>query len=65
MDERTELIKSIRNRCEIYLALHQVTSPYIEAVIPTLLEDLYRDAQELALEYCAIKEGNGERKEGR
>ena len=63
MDERTELIKSIRNRCEIYLALHQVTSSYIEAIIPTLLEDLYADAQQIVLDYC--KGENGEHKEGR
>ena len=52
--EVTELIKAIRNRCEIYLTLcNSVDLPALEPAIPTLLEDMCEDAQTIATEYCA------------
>lgn len=52
ISEVEELIKSIRNRCEISQVLIQVGA---EDLLPTVLEDLYEDAQTIALEYC-VKE---------
>lgn len=45
-----ELIKSIRNRCDIVLAIQGFDD--LQHCIPTALEDLYEDAQEIMDEYC-------------
>ena len=49
-DELTEIIKAIRNRCDVVLTLieHYGT----EHLIPTVLEDLYTDAQTIVDNYC-------------
>ena len=53
MDRLTELIKAIRNRCEIYLALQDnADAEKIKHAIPTLLEDLHEDSQEIIYNYC-------------
>lgn len=45
--EMVELIKQIRNRCDILLAVSDIDSLCPE----TLIEDIYEDAQEL-LDFC-------------
>uniref|UniRef100_A0A6H2A312 Uncharacterized protein n=1 Tax=viral metagenome TaxID=1070528 RepID=A0A6H2A312_9ZZZZ len=57
MTERDELIKQIRNRCEIYLLLIEYAphKQLLEMVIPTLLEDIHEDSQVLMLNHC-VKE---------
>ena len=53
MDRLTELIKAIRNRCDIYLALqNSVDREKISHAIPTLLEDMHEDSQAIVDEYC-------------
>ena len=49
-DELAEIIKAIRNRCDVVLTLieHYGT----EHLIPTVLEDLYTDAQTIVDDYC-------------
>ena len=49
MTELTELVRQIRNRCDIYLILQQANAQHLQA---TLLEDLYTDAQTIMDEYC-------------
>ena len=53
-DELTELIKAVRNRCDVVLTLieHYGT----ERLIPTVLEDLYTDAQTIVDNYCVKDE---------
>ena len=49
----TELIKAIRNRCDIYLVLQdKVDAEKIKHAIPTLLEDMHEDSQAIMDEYC-------------
>jgi hypothetical protein len=50
MDRLTELIKAIRNRCDIYLLIQDSTE--IKHAIPTLLEDMHEDSQAIMDEYC-------------
>ena len=50
LSERTELVRAIANRCEIYLILQSVENT--EHLIPTVLEDLFDDAQMVIDEYC-------------
>ena len=56
--ELTELIKSIRNRCDIYILITNISSlsheerADVEHLLPTLLEDLFTDAQEIIDNYC-------------
>ena len=53
MDRLTELIKAIRNRCDIYLALQDnADAEKIKHIIPTLLEDMHEDSQAIVDEYC-------------
>jgi len=53
MDRLTELIKAIRNRCEIYLVLqNSIDREKISHAIPTLLEDIHEDSQAIMDEYC-------------
>jgi hypothetical protein len=54
--ELVELIKSIYNRCVIFLAIYENVN--LRHTIPTLLEDLYADAQVLALNYCVKDDGD-------
>ena len=51
LEELTELIKSIKNRCDIYLLICHSGA---EHLLPTLLEDLYVDAQQIIDEYCVV-----------
>ena len=51
--ELTELVRAIRNRCDIYLILKEVVKT--EHLMPTLLEDLFIDAQEIMDSYCVEK----------
>ena len=53
LKELTELVKAIRNRCEIYLALQ---GKDIDHALYTLLEDLYEDAQTIVDQYCTEEE---------
>lgn len=48
-----ELVKSIRNRCEVLLLL-SVAYPEgeIKNIIPTILEDIHEDSQEIIERYC-------------
>lgn len=55
IEERNELVKSIKNRCEIYLYLCQEFSAKTESWIPTLLEDNHRDSQELIDRFCVVE----------
>jgi len=45
-----ELVKSIRNRCDVVLAIQGFDD--LQHSIPTILEDLYGDAQAIMDEYC-------------
>jgi len=47
--EMVELVKSIRNRCDVLLAISGLDD--LSTSVPTLIEDLYSDAYDLA-EYC-------------
>jgi hypothetical protein len=47
--ELTELIKAIRNRCDIYDLVQKADAAHL---LPTLLEDLFADAQTIIDEYC-------------
>jgi hypothetical protein len=51
--ELTELVKAIRNRCDIYLVLQEAKATHLQA---TLLEDLYKDAQTIIDEYCVERQ---------
>lgn len=53
-EELVELLKSIKNRCEIALFLisSQSISTRIEGWIPTVLEDMYCDCQAVIDNYC-------------
>jgi len=50
MDELIELIKSIEIRCRVIQLLYK-TPDYL-LCIPTILEDLYEDAQKAIIEFC-------------
>ena len=45
-----ELIKAIRNRCNVLLAVQGFDD--LQGAIPTLLEDLHEDSQAIMDEYC-------------
>ena len=47
-----ELIKAIRNRCDILLAIQGFDD--LQDTIPTLLEDLHEDSQAIMDEYCTM-----------
>ena len=49
LHELKELVKSIRNRCEIFLLIAYQDNA---GLFPTILEDLYVDAQKIIDEYC-------------
>ena len=51
-DEQKELIKSIRNRCEIFLLI--CDQPNTEHLFPTLCEDLHFDSQTIIDNYCIV-----------
>ena len=52
--ELTELVKSIKNRCDIYLSIREI--PELQAQLYTILEDLCEDAQTILDEYCTERE---------
>ena len=56
MNELKELVKSIRNRCDIFLYI--CDSPECQHLLPTLLEDLYVDAQQIIDNFCIVEEDN-------
>ena len=49
-DQVTELIKQIRNRCDIYMLIRD--NPVADHLLPTLLEDLHEDSQEIIHGFC-------------
>jgi hypothetical protein len=53
-NEVTELIKAIRNRCDIYMLI--CDNPIADHLLPTLLEDLHYDSQAIIDGYCVEKE---------
>ena len=57
LEDLGELIKAIRNRCDIWLLLQESKEiERIKHLYPTLLEDLYTDAQTILDEYCRVKD---------
>lgn len=53
-EELKELLKSITNRCIIAkFLLDSLEESRTHHLLPTILEDMYEDAQTIALEYCA------------
>ena len=53
LHELRERVQSIHNRCEVFDVLWRQGR---EDLFPIVLEDLYEDAQRIALEYCTIEE---------
>jgi len=49
-DRLVEIIKQIKNRCDAVLWL--LENPDSFYVLPTILEDIYQDAQLIIDEYC-------------
>jgi len=49
-DEVTERMKAIRNRCDIYMLIYD--NPIADHLLPTLLEDLHIDSQDIIDGYC-------------
>lgn len=56
-EEPKELVKSIENRCAIFLIICDM--PHARKLLPTLLEDLYVDSQSIMLDYCVEGDGSG------
>ena len=52
--EITEVIKAIRNRCDIYMLI--CDNPVADHLLPTLLEDLHTDSQNIIDGYCIEKD---------
>ena len=52
----TELVKAIRNRCDIYAFLQQY--PTADHLLPTLLEDLHEDSQAIIDGFCVEKDAD-------
>jgi len=50
----SDLVLAIRNRCDAFLYLYRM-GPDARHILPTILEDLYEDAQQV-VEYC-VHEG--------
>ena len=48
--EVTELMKAIRNRCDIYMLICE--NPVADHLLPTLLEDMHEDSQAIIDGYC-------------
>ena len=53
--EIVDLIGAIRNRCDIFMKICYL--PETSHLWPTVLEDMYEDAQKIAMEYCAHRDG--------
>lgn len=53
-EEFIELVKQIRNRCEVLLLLLNTPAHY--HLVYTIAEDMIHDALEIAEKYCAEKE---------
>ena len=51
-----ELIKAIRNRCDVLLRIQGVED--LQDAIPTLLEDLHEDSQAIMDEHCTVGYGD-------
>jgi len=58
--ELKELLKSIRNRCEIAEFLIDSGVSSVDKWLPTILEDMYVDCQTVIDEYCV--EGDNEQR---
>jgi len=54
LSELTELVKAIRNRCDIYLAIRNNST--VNHAVPTLLEDMHEDSQTIMDEYCVERQ---------
>lgn len=52
-DDLMELVKSIKNHCDIFLQIAQ--QPQLMHTIYTILEDLCQDAQRIITDYCEEK----------
>jgi len=53
--EVAELIKAIKNRCEIYLMLCNPSMTDHDHLLPTILEDIHEDSQAIAEGFCVEK----------
>ena len=56
-EELKELVKSIRNRTEIFLLICDL--PHAQKLLATLLEDLFQDAQTIIDKHCVVREIGG------
>jgi len=56
--EVTELIKQIRNRCDIYAIIS--VYPIADHLLPTLLEDIYEDCQAIIHGFCVENDANSD-----
>ncbi len=55
-DNLIELVKSIRNRCTIFLYLEAHIPPEkLSEIIATNLEDMYVDCQQVMMDYCTVR----------
>ena len=56
--ELIELIKAIRNRCDVCLILDDTVTDVddLARIYPTILEDLHEDSQEIIDKYCIVKD---------
>ena len=52
--ELIELVKQIRNRCDIFLAIQG--NEGLNYAMPTILEDIYEDCQQVIDDYCIVGE---------
>ncbi len=55
-EEQKELVKSIKNRCEIFLLICEDSNT--KHLWATLCEDIFQDAQSLIFGYCIKKAGS-------
>ena len=53
-DALYELVKAIRNRCDAIVRLYELGDT--DHIMPTLLEDLHEDSQELIDDYCVCND---------
>jgi len=56
IEEASDLVYSIRNLCNIFDLVRDVT-PNSLILLPTVMEEIFVKSQEL-VEYCKIKEGD-------
>jgi hypothetical protein len=54
-EQKRELVKQIRNRCEIFLMMDTIQPQGWATWQYTLLEDNHTDSQQLLDEYCVVR----------